>query len=129
MLKPKFATKKEFFKYRCPLPISSRNLAADAGWHVFWSDCFLVFYFISQLLKTGVFTHVFALVSPPTQIFFHASSISITKFVCHILPLLDKDIQMKAVSFGLSRPISTHVFLPVPPRMLFPMLLGSHVWV
>jgi len=36
---------------------------------------------------------------------------------------------MKAVSFGLCRPISTHCFLPVPPLMLFPMLVHSDVWV
>lgn len=79
--------------------------------------------------RQAVLPVFFALVSPPTQIFFHASSISITKFICHILPLLDEDIQMKAVSFRLFRPISTHIFLPVPPLMLFPALLHSHVRV
>lgn len=118
-----------FFKCRCPLPISDKNLAIDARWPEFWSDGVLFFYSVSQLLKTGSFTCFFALVSPPTQVLFHASSVSITKFICHILPLLDEDIQMKAVSFGLFRPISTRFFLPIPPLMLFPALLHSHVWV
>lgn len=42
-------------------------------------------------------------------------SVSIAKFVCHILPLLDEEIQMKAVSFRLFRPILVHFFLPFYP--------------
>lgn len=96
--------------------------------------CFslIVFWFSIPFLncsRQAVLPGFCALVFPSTQIFFHTSSISVTKSVCHILPLLDEEIQMKAVSFGLFRPISTRVFLPVPPLTLFPMLLHSHVRV
>lgn len=136
MLKSKFPTENGFFKCGYPLSISDENLAIDARWHEFYSNfflfcvfCFVFFYSISQPLKTGSFSCVFALVSPPTQIFFHASSVSIMKFICHILPLLDEDIRTKAVSCWLFRPISTPFFLPVPSLMPFPALLHLHVWL
>lgn len=55
--------------------------------------------------RQAVLLGFIALISWPAQIFFHASSVSITKF--------------KAVSFGLSRSISTNFFLPISPLMLF----------
>lgn len=86
MLNPKYATKNKGSEYRCPLHISDKNLAIDSWWHVFWSDCFLVFYFISQLPGTGDFTREFLPLLSHLHGFSSMLPVSITKFACRILP-------------------------------------------
>jgi len=63
---------------------------------MFWLHCWFFFSLhISPVQDNGFYLRFFPFVSSLSKIFFYTLSISITNYICHILPLLDEGVSCR----------------------------------